>query len=241
MDDFPYLYRKSYREAERYGEVARWHKSHQVNIACRKDIEAAVSAGFDGERLSDGCAQSVLQRHGFKRVQYVIANTIYGRHCANQINEETLQWSQRIFVPYDRKYSSDFVVQSPLAALNLFAGQVHQAYQTLGLFGPEHCEENSRGLDFTGKVLVLSPDTLRESCWSPKNQVWVGESGFGCSPTSMGRAVYATCLGDGEKARWDRTDFVGVLKEEFLPGWAGEKLEALRGPKQAEPSMGGMS
>ena len=29
--------------------------------------------------------------------------------------------------------------------------------------------------------------------------------------------------------RWNRADFVGVLKEEFLPDWAEEKLEKLRG------------
>ena len=29
-------------------------------------------------------------------------------------------------------------------------------------------------------------------------------------------------------ARWNRTDFTGVLKEEFLPDWAREKLQELK-------------
>ncbi len=70
---------------------------------------------------------------------------------------------------------------------------------------------------------------------------WEACSGFGCSPTASGRAVYATCLGDGENARWDRSDFIGVLKDEFLPDWARTKLEELHPPEQKGPSMDGMS
>ena len=40
-----------------------------------------------------------------------------------------------------------------------------RAYGKLELFGPEHCEPNSyESLDYEGRVLVLSPDTLKESC-----------------------------------------------------------------------------
>ena len=240
MAEFPYLYRGSFKEAKEYGELDKWHGSHQENIACRNDIEVAISAGFDGGSLTEGCAQGVLDRHGFLRVQYVLANTISGRRCAGQIDKEPLRWCQRMRVHYDRKYRSEFIAQSPPATLNLFAGQVYRAYQALELFEPEHCIEDSAGLDYTGKVLVLRPDVMKESCWSPQNCLWEAYAGFGCSPTAMGRAVYATCLGDGERARWDRGDFIGALNDAFLPDWAREKLEELHTPKQDGPSMGGM-
>ena len=67
---------------------------------------------------------------------------------------------------------------------------------------------------------MLSPDTLKESCWKPENQLWYAHDGFGCSPTAIGRSIRCTCLNDEEMARWNRTDFTGVLKEEFLPDWA---------------------
>ena len=54
---------------------------------------------------------------------------------------------------------------------------------------------------------------------------------------AVGRSIRCTCLGDGEQTRWNRTDFTGVLKEEFLPGWAREKLEELQGQNAG---MGGM-
>ena len=34
--------------------------------------------------------------------------------------------------------------------------------------------------------------------------------------------------------RWNRTDFIGVLKEEFLPEWAKEKLMELKGQEQSD-------
>ncbi|MDE7262168.1 MAG: hypothetical protein K2N78_08960, partial [Oscillospiraceae bacterium] len=80
-------------------------------------------------------------------------------------------------------------------------------------------------------------------CWSPRDQLWLAEGGFGCSPTASGRAVYATCLGDGEQTRWNREDFTGVLDKQYLPGWAQEKLDQLHSPQQEQstgPAMGGM-
>ena len=89
---------------------------------------------------------------------------------------------------------------------------------------------------------MLSPDTLREGCWNSRNQLWYSEGGFGCSPTASGRAVYATCLGDGEQTRWNRADFIGVLKEEFLPDWAREKLTEIQNLQHTDgPQMGGMT
>ena len=66
-------------------------------------------------------------------------------------------------------------------------------------------------------------------------------SGFGCEPHSSGRAVFATCLSDGETARWNREDFTGVLDDKFLPDWAREKLEEMMTQEQTDaPTMGGM-
>ena len=47
-------------------------------------------------------------------------------------------------------------------------------------------------------------------------------------PHAIGRSIRSTCLGDGEQTRWNRTDFIGVLREEFLPDWAKEKLAELQ-------------
>ena len=98
----------------------------------------------------------------------------------------------------------------------------------LHLFGTEHCLPDTGEQDFTGKVLVLSPDTLREDCWQPEDQLWLAHSGFGCLPHARGRSVLCTCLVDGETTRWNRSEFVGVIRDECIPDWAAEKLAQLR-------------
>ncbi len=242
--EFPYLYRNSRVEAGRLGETQRHEDSFRLNVSCARAIEQAIRGHFNeaDENLRGGCAQSVLERYGFKRVNFVLANSLKEFKksvCNHLVSDETYQWGQRTFVPPDGKYNRYFTVDTAAALLELFIGQTREAYQALGLFGPEHCVESR--LDYTGKVLVISPDTLKESCWCAENMLWLAEGGFGCSPTASGRAVYATCLGDGEQTRWNREDFIGVLKDEFLPDWAREKLEELHAPKQDEPSMGGMT
>ena len=81
---------------------------------------------------------------------------------------------------------------------------------------------------------ALAPNTLKEEYWSPENQLWLAQSGFGCSPTARGRSILCTCLGDGEQTRWNRNDFTGVLKDEYLPDWAKESLKQYQRPEQAE-------
>ena len=56
--------------------------------------------------------------------------------------------------------------------LDGFVDLYREAYQKLGLFSSEHCVGDRAEQDYTGKVLVLSPDTLKESCWSQENQLW---------------------------------------------------------------------
>ena len=247
--DFPYLYPYSHGEAERRGDTQRYDASFRENVCCARAIEQAIRDHFNDtdETLAGDCAQSVLERYGFKRVNFVLANSLrefQQSACKHLVSEETYQWGQGIFVPPDGKYNRYYAADTAAALLEAFISQTRQAYQALGLFGPEHCVGDRNEQDYKGRVLVMSPDTLREGCWTAFNQLWLAEGGFGCSPTSSGRAVYATCLGDGEKTRWNRTDFLGVLDEQYLPDWAAEKLEELSSPQQEQdsgPVMGGMT
>lgn len=244
--DFPHLYPYSRAEARRHKETQRHENSFRLNVDCARAIEQAIRDHFNAvdENLKEGCAQSVLDQYGFKRVNFVLANSLKQMGCPQLLSEDTRQWGLETYVPSDGKYNRYFTVDTAAALLEAFVTQTREAYQVLGLFGPEHCTGDRHEQDYKDKVLVMSPDTLREGCWDPRNQLWLAEGGFGCSPTSSGRAVYATCLGDGEKTRWNRADFIGVLDEQFLPGWAVEKLKELRGPQQehtAGPTMGGMT
>ena len=233
-----HLYRGSFANARASNEAALWRASHQANVACKKAIEACIRQQFDGMHLPEDSAREVLRTFGFKRVNWVLANTIREKSWDGRFSRENKDWSRRIPIPDDPGHNLEFVVGSHPAVLNGFVDQVRQAYEALNLFGPQHCQPNSRSeLDYDGKVLVLSPDTLKEVCWSQENQLWYAHDGFGCRPHAIGRSVRCTCLGDGETTRWNRVDFVGVLKEEFLPEWARERLEQLAGTKRQENTV----
>lgn len=128
-------------------------------------------------------------------------------------------------------------MQSHPAVLDGFVSQFRKAQAELQMFDRTHCDSLT-GQELKGQVLVMSPFTLKESYWAQENQLWLATGGFGCSPTAAGRAVYAICLGDGEHTRWDRSDFIGILREEHLPDWARESLEQIRQDAPAEsPNM----
>ena len=243
---FPYLYPHSQTEAQLRGETRMHMDSFYENVKCARAIEKAIREHFDetSEALTDGCARSVLEAYGFKRVKFVLANSLQEfqkSSCKHLVSSETYQWGRKTFVPPDGKFNRYFAADTAAGLLESFIRQTKDAYQALGLFGPEHCVSGD-DLDYEGKVLVLSPDTLKESHWTPRDQLWLGESGFGCSPHARGQAVYATCLGDGEETRWNRSDFTGVLEERYLPAWAAEKLAELRTPQHQQPEApsGGM-
>lgn len=143
-------------------------------------------------------------------------------------------------MPEDGGYRHTFLINSHPAVLDGFVSNYRAELARLHLFGAEHCEPNSGEQDFTGRVLVLSPDTLRESCWQPENQLWLASGGFGCRPHARGRSVLCTCLGDGEITRWNRSEFVGIIRDECLPDWAAEKLVELW-QNQDAPTMGEMT
>ena len=179
-----------------------------------------------------------------KRVQWVLSHTIQQLDWSDRFSQANKEWARQTYIPKDRAYVTDLIIVSDPAVVDLFATQFQCAYQEIGLFGPNQCEPNSfEKLDYEGKVLVLSTDTLKESYWTTRAQLWYAHDGFGCSPKAIGRSIRCTCLGDGEMTRWNRTDFVGALKDEFLPDWAKEKLMELKGQEQNNdsPAMGGMT
>jgi len=246
LKDHPYLYPYSKDDAKRSNELDRWQDSFRNNVACSRAIEEAIRQDFDRDTdsIREGCAGKVLEQYGFKRVNFVLAHTLKQRDIGMYVDADSLFWAASTSVPRDPEYGRYYAVDTAAPLLNTFIHQVRDAYHLLDLFGWQHCMADSREQDYAGKVLVLSTDTLREGCWSQRNQLWLAHDGFGCGPNARGRSIRATCLGDGEMTRWNRADFTGVLDEQYLPDWAREKLEELRGPTQEQnsgPTMGGMA
>ena len=235
MEIETYLYPYSANEARKRGELALWRASHQANISCKRAIEESIRQNFDGMHLNNGCVDEVIAKYGYKRTAWVLSNTIQQKDQDGRFSQANKQWAKRTCIPSDHWHNSDFVVESHPAVLDGFLNEVRAEFQKLNLFGPEHCHPDSYAeLNYTGKVLVLSADTLKEAYWSQENQLWLATGGFGCQPHAIGRSIRCTCLGDGEETRWNRTDFTGVLKDELLPDWASEKMKELIGQKNPD-------
>ena len=232
--NYPHIYPYSFAEANKLNEVSQWVDSQVQNIMCKEAIEEAIRVNFDGFRLSTDCVQDILDRYGFKRVQHVLANTVMEKSDDGRFDPSNRAWAEKQGVMPDAEHNFRFAVDSHPAVVNGFLHVVRDAYSSLHLFEAEDCDTIWQELK--GKVLVMKPSTLKESYWSQENQLWVATSGFGCSPSAVGRAVYATCLGDGEdNVRWNREDFLGVLKDELLPDWAREQLDKLNSGQKIGP------
>lgn len=237
-----YLYPYSAAEALKRNELSLWRESHRANIACRDAIEDAIRRNFDGMHLNEDCITPVLDEYGYKRTAWVLANTLHELKWDGRFSPANKQWAERRYILQDERHNAAITVRSHPAVLDGFVDLYRKAYQKLELFGAEHCVGDRAEQDFTGKVLVLSPDTLKESCWSQENQLWYAHDGFGCSPHAIGRSVRCTCLSDGEMTRWNRNEFIGVLDDQFLPEWAKPKLAELQAQEQIDaPTMGGMN
>jgi len=70
------------------------------------------------------------------------------------------------------------------------------------------------GIDLEGKILVIKELDLAKIYRTLGNRLWRATGGFGCDPSSIGNALFATCISDGEKSHWTRDNFEGWLTEE---------------------------
>ena len=238
-----FLYLYSLDQARREDEVMLWRDSLRENIRCKEAIEKALSENFDGMHLKDGTVEKIVELYGYKRVEHVLANTVQERRGDERFRPSNRDWANSHYIPPDEMHNYCFAARSHSAILDGFISHYRKLVVNLGMFDQKQCEPDSSTMDYTGKVLVLSLNTLKEEYWSPENQLWLAQSGFGCSPTARGRSILCTCLGDGEQTRWNRNDFIGVLKDEFLPDWAKEELKQYQRAEQTEKQemqMGGM-
>lgn len=235
MNETP-LYYDSFRSAKNNSEVREWRDSLGANIECKKAIDEAIRECFDGAHLSEDCAKRVIDEFGYKRTRYVLINTMQEKYDDGRFSRLNRSWASELFIPQDKQHNYLFCCEAHPAILDGFIDQFREAYNALDLFGRDKLRARGWEESLVGKVLVLKPGLLKESCLCRENQLWLATGGFGCEPHASGRAIFAECIYDGEECRWSREDFLGILDDRFLPDWAKEKLEPTDSPK-AEPEM----
>lgn len=86
--------------------------------------------------------------------------------------------------------------------------------------------------DIRGKVVVIRPEVLRREYRHATCQLQLCTSGSGAYPNSRGTACYCTELYSGQRARFERSDILGVIAPEDLPKWAKHYLELRQAEKE---------
>lgn len=220
------LYRWSLKEADHLDERGLWRKSHKENCDCATDIERAIANAYDYKtsQLND-CTAPIIERYGFDRVNWVLANTVREKVEDGRISRDNKEWAKRFHIPQDDN-RWQYCVNAHPGLTDIFINRVREAWQALGLFDHTHCVENDDELDYTDKVVVLRPEILKDEYKTPDYQLFYVTGGFGARPHSRGRKVYGRFLMDDEETFYNRDEMIGVLKGEFLPEWAAEKLQA---------------
>jgi len=228
------FYRYSLETAKSNDCVDLYRNSIEENRRCKEYVEDSET-GVYAKAYKDNCVdssgsytRSLIQDFGLERVLNMYAVTVRSHLNDGRIDQDVKDWAKDfnagLRMREDMRESC--ITQLNPGVVNILAKHAIKEFDNLNLFTAEHCDKEQN--DYTNKVVVVSYKQLKEEYWSPENQLWLATGGFGCEPDKIGRAVYSTCLIDGDTNRWDRHQIVGVLKEEYLPEWATEKLQELQ-------------
>lgn len=227
------LYKYSVETAKHDGELDAWRESRRENIRCRDFLDEQVREKFDGFRLPDECAENAIKEFGYDRTMWVIANTILERKGDGRFSQQNRKWAESLNIAQDR-HNYEFALESHSCTVDGLASDVRKMYAALGLFSGEHIVQTDEPQNYAGKILILKDTSLKEEYRTPENQLFLAESGFGCSPDKSGSKVFGQFLSDGEKAQFYREEFAGIIAEENIPNWAREKMEQLNAPNEEQ-------
>ena len=156
------LYPYGAKEARERGEIEKWRESFRENCACAGGIEILIRENFDGMHLKAGTVEKIVELYGYKRVEHVLANTVQERRGDGRFRPANRDWANSHYIPPDEMHNYCFAARSHSAILDGFISNYRKLVMDLGMFDQKQCEPDSSELDYTGKVLVLSTDTLKE-------------------------------------------------------------------------------
>lgn len=236
------LYPYSYEYAQRCSdaELEAYMESHRENIRCANAIEDAISSNYADNSLNTEGIRPVIKKYGFDRVNWILAYNIQQLSYDGRISRENVEWAKQIYIPEDMIQGldrrRDYRLSSHQGLLDLSARFVRRQFDALNLFEGKHCHSPA-DMDFKGRLMVLKPTCLADEYKHPDFQIFLCQSGFGCSPAARGRKVFGAFLKDGEYCSYDRGDFLGELREEYIPQWAQEKLEEMKAAQEQKTAQ----
>lgn len=190
MPEHKPLYLYSLKEAAEWDEKDEWRESYLENCDCARAIERAIDEHYNGQRLNS-CAQEIIDRYGFDRVNFVLAATVRQGTHDGRYSENNKKWARRFSV-MDKENTWQYCVRSHPGLVNLFVSDARRQWEALGLYDGSQCDsEHSGQLDYTDRILVLDPSVLKDECKTPQDQLFYAEHGNGCRRTPSAQRYMA--------------------------------------------------
>lgn len=132
------VYKETGAYAREHNELDAFRASNAANSSCVKDIEKAIAESWDGMRLKDGCALSVIEKYGEARVMHVLANTMQLKKHDGRFSRDNMAWAQMVQVeaaptdqPSDRRYSWE--ISSHPVKLDMFVKQAREEIEAAAI------------------------------------------------------------------------------------------------------------
>ena len=126
MPEHKPLYLYSLKEAAEWDEKDEWRESYLENCDCARAIERAIDEHYDGQRLNS-CAQEIIDRYGFDRVNFVLAATVRQGTHDGRYSENNKKWARRFSV-MDKENTWQYHVRSHPGLVNLFVADARRLW-----------------------------------------------------------------------------------------------------------------
>ena len=147
------IYTHSAAYASDHGESRTYHASLKANMNCCDAIEAAIADYYRDNQLDPKGAKVVIERFGFERTFFVLANSVQQKNWDGRISPDNKRWAKDIFMSeggdlLDNDTSLQFAVNSHPGLLDLFITQArHEMLLTLPLTPDDIRQEAQRLLN----------------------------------------------------------------------------------------------
>jgi len=125
------MYPYTAKEARERGELEQWRANYRANRACAGAIEIAIRENFDGMHLNRDCVRDIIDRYGYERTAFVLANTLQIQSYDERYHPSNRRWSQSVHIREDIGHRESFVINGHSAIIDgfvrLFRQEMEQA------------------------------------------------------------------------------------------------------------------
>ena len=168
------------------------------------------------QSVSLGKTEIIVGECNYKEPRYM---------CCDIERSGLLQFPTNDF--YDRKYLE--IMKEFSKRISERVAELEKTISQDGkIITAEQCIPVNDFNNICGKVVVVAADNIKREYQNERNQLYYAVGGNGTRLNAMGNAVFCYNLVTKEQCRWERYDLLGVIKDEEMPQWAKDGLEAVK-------------